>query len=94
MSEDKNKAARDAILAEFGDEEEKDVIFQAQMKVYDLFMNHWKKLVAVSLVFLACVLVYGKWQDYKVDQQRDNHERIFNAKRGYRVKTMILNNCF
>ena len=42
MAEEKDK---DIIEAEFGDEEDQEVIFQIQMKVYDLFMRKWKDLI-------------------------------------------------
>ena len=65
----------DDVLPEF-DEGDEDVLLQAQMKVYDVFMSYWKHLLAVFVVILLGVLVYGLYTDAGINSQRDIHSRI------------------
>lgn len=65
----------DNILPEF-DESDEDVLLQAQMKVYDVFMSYWKHMLAGFVVILLGVLVYGLYTDAGVNSQRDIHSRI------------------
>jgi tetratricopeptide (TPR) repeat protein len=70
---------RDDLLPEFDDNEE-DVLFQVQMRVYNLFMANWKKLLIVSAVFLTVVLVQGLYADHIQDKQRHSHGELMFVK--------------
>ena len=66
---------RDDFLPEFDDNDE-DVLFQIQMKVYNVFMAHWKNLLGISVIFLLGVLVQGLYADHKQQEQRQAHGEL------------------
>jgi len=72
---------RDDLLPEFDDNEE-DVLFQFRMKVYDLFMAHWKNLLIISGIFLLIVLVQGLYTEYVQEEQREIHRALLEVKTG------------
>ena len=78
MAEEKDK---DILEAEFGDEEDQEVIFQIQMKVYDLFMRKWKDLIIVSAVVLFVVLIYSLYTSHIITEQQTQHAQVFKVKR-------------
>jgi len=68
MSEERS----DDLLPEFEDNEE-DVLLQAQMWVYNIVVGQWKKLLMVFGGVLVAVLVHGLYTDSVVQSQRAVH---------------------
>lgn len=70
---DEKDSKNEEFAPEIGDpqEQETDLLFRAQMGVYNFFMRSWQQLLAVLVLFLAGVLVYSLYSDYQRDQQRD-----------------------
>ena len=66
---------KDELLPEF-DENEEDVLLQAQMKVYNFIMGYWKQGLAVIGVVLLGVLGQGLYIEHIQDQQRSIHSDI------------------
>ena len=88
MSEEEEKAAEAAenhpdpndFAPDFGDDEQ-DVIFRSQMKVYELFMANWKRLLTIALIFLVGVLIYGLMENNHRDSQRSVHSELATISR-------------
>jgi predicted negative regulator of RcsB-dependent stress response len=67
------------LMAEFGEEEEQDVLLQIRMGVYDFVIRNGRNILYSIGTFLFLVLIYGLWQGYQRDIQRDGHEAIFEV---------------
>jgi predicted negative regulator of RcsB-dependent stress response len=78
VSEEKEKLDNEeAVLDDpFMDEEEEDIILKTQMKVYDLFMGNWKKLVYIMVTFLIGTLVYGLYESSQEEALRKNSSML------------------
>ena len=63
---------QDDLLPEF-DENEEDVLLQAQMWVYDLVVGQWKTLLIGFGSILLVVLVHGLYTDSITQAQREIH---------------------
>lgn len=74
MSEEKDE--KPIVDDPFMDEEEEDVILKTQMKVYDLFMGNWQKLLYVLGAFLIGTLVYGLYESSQQEALRANSARL------------------
>ena len=81
MAEEKDLEILEPEVSE--EEEEKDLLFRLQMRVYDVFMRHWKKMLGVSIAFLSVVLVYSLWNDYVENTQREQASITFDIKRQF-----------
>ena len=57
-------------------DDEKDILFQTQMKVHQLLMAQWKNLLSIVVVFLVGVLIYGTWSNKVVEEQRSYHSDL------------------
>ena len=74
MSEDKIKEEEDKSILEdpFDDEEDEDIILKTQMKIYDLFMGNWKKLVYITMhqkfLCLAITAFKAKYKPYLLEK--------------------------
>lgn len=71
MAEDKGQDP--AFAPEVGDpaESEADVLFRAQMGIYNFFAGYWRQLLGVLGVLLLVALGYSLYIDYARDSQRD-----------------------
>ena len=76
MSEENDKPV---LNDPFLDEEEEDVILKTQMKIYDLFMGNWQKLVYVLGAFLIGTLVYGLYESSQEEKLRSNSANLAKA---------------
>jgi hypothetical protein len=65
---------------DFGDDEQ-DILFRSQMKVYDLFMTNWKNLLIGAMIILAGVMVYGLMENSHRDSQREVHSELASIAR-------------
>ena len=75
MAEDKG---RDEFAPEVDDLEEgdEDILFKAQMGIYQFFATNWKPLLGMLGVFLLGTLVYSLVSDHLRQQQREQHAAI------------------
>ena len=69
----------DDLLPEFEDSDE-DVLLQVQMWVYNLVMQHWKKMLYGFGTILLVVLVQGVYTDNVVQGQRAVHAELAMVK--------------
>ena len=76
MSEENDKPV---LNDPFLDEEEEDVILKTQMKIYDLFMGNWQKLLYVLGIFLIGTLVYGLYESSQEEKLRANSSALAKA---------------
>lgn len=67
------------LMAEFGEEEEQDVLLQVRMGVYDFVVRNGRNILYSIGTFLLLVLIYGLWEGYQRDVQRTGHEAIFEV---------------
>lgn len=70
---------QDDLLPEFEDNEE-DVLLQAQMWVYNIVVGQWKKLLMVFGGILLIVLVHGLYTDSVIQSQRAVHAEVAMVK--------------
>jgi hypothetical protein len=57
-------------------DDDKDVIFQAQMGVHQFLMSQWKSILGVTVVFLLGVLIYGTYTNSVMESQRAIHSDL------------------
>ena len=57
-------------------DDDKDVIFQAQMGVHQFLMSQWKNILGVTVVFLLGVLIYGTYTNSVMETQRSIHSDL------------------
>ena len=57
-------------------DDDKDVIFQAQMGVHQFLMSQWKSILGVTTIFLTGVLVYGTYTNSVMESQRAIHSNL------------------
>lgn len=57
-------------------DDDKDVIFQAQMGVHQFLMSQWKNILGVTVVFLLGVLIYGTYTNSVMETQRGIHSNL------------------
>ena len=89
MSEENEKPE---INDPFLDEEEEDVILKTQMKIYDLFMGNWQKLVYILGAFLLGTLVYGLYESSQEEKLRSNSASLAKASESFTEKNDTLAN--
>ena len=65
----------DDILPEF-DENEEDIILKTQLKVYDVVMKYWQRMLMVLGVILLGVLIQGTYANHIQETQRAIHSEI------------------
>ena len=70
---------QDDLLPEFEDNEE-DVLLQAQMWVYNIVVGQWKKLLVVFGGILLIVLINGLYTDSVIQSQREIHAEVAMVK--------------
>ncbi|MEL6347968.1 MAG: tetratricopeptide repeat protein [Myxococcota bacterium] len=72
MADEKEPKVNEEFAPEIGDpdEQETDILFRAQMGVYNFFVGNWQTLLGILVVFLAGVLVFSLYVDYQRDLQR------------------------
>ncbi|MAA79292.1 MAG: hypothetical protein CL916_08530 [Deltaproteobacteria bacterium] len=89
MSEENDKPV---LNDPFLDEEEEDVILKTQMKIYDLFMGNWQKLLYVLGAFLLGTLVYGLYESSQEETLRSNSSLLAKASESLSEKNNTLAN--
>jgi tetratricopeptide (TPR) repeat protein len=57
-------------------DDDKDMIFQAQMSVHQFLIANWKNLLSITIVFLLGVLIYGTYTNSVVEEQRGIHSEL------------------
>lgn len=57
-------------------EEEEDFLFQARMKVVDLFLGYWRHALTLAALSLVVVGLYGVWRDQQISVQQGIHAQI------------------
>ena len=57
-------------------DDDKDMIFQAQMGVHQFLIANWKNLLSITIVFLLGVLIYGTYTNSVVEEQRGIHSEL------------------
>lgn len=81
MAEDKGRGDEFAPEIDDLDDGDEDVIFKAQMGVYQFFATWWKHLMVVLGVFLVGTLAYSLISDHLREEQRDLHAEISSIDR-------------
>ena len=71
--------AQDNLDIEFGEEEEEDIILKIRMQIYDFVVRNGRTIIYSIGAFLLIVLIYGLFQGYLRDVQREGHSEIFTA---------------
>ncbi len=82
MAEDKGQRAADQFAPEVGDEEgEADVLFQAQMGIYNFFTGNWKLLLGLLGLGLVGVFIFSMTDTHLTNQQREMQAEIYEIDR-------------
>jgi tetratricopeptide (TPR) repeat protein len=81
VAEDKGREDGFAPEIDDLDEGDQDVIFKAQMGVYQFFATWWKQLLGGLGIFLAGTLAYSLISDHQREEQRDLHAEISDIER-------------
>ena len=89
MSEENDKPV---LNDPFLDEEEEDVILKTQMKIYDLFMGNWQKLLYLLGAFLLGTLVFGLYESSQEEKLRSNSAALAKASESLDEKNDVLAN--
>ena len=76
MAEDKGRGDEFAPEVDDLDDGEEDVLFKAQMGVYQFFATWWKQLLGALGIFLAGTLAYSLISDHLREEQRELHAQI------------------
>ena len=87
--EEKNpiSGAKDPFL----DEEDEDVILKVRMKIYDVFMGNWQRLLYLLGVFLVGTLVYGLYESAVESAIQENSGRLAKSStQSFQPKNKIL----
>ena len=81
MAEDKGRGDEFAPEVDDLDDGDEDVIFKAQMGVYQFFATWWKQLLGALGIFLVGTLAYSLISDHLREEQRDLHAQISDIER-------------